>query len=129
MVMHKTFLISVLSSFALYGCNIGKDDESFAYGSNNNPTTQDTDTTQDTGSTEDTGGIEDPIDTGDTAVPEPSGEETEDSLGDENFDNVGDVVLKTDEDGDSIIEIDLSDVSGENNQEQEFYFQYELYNH
>ena len=46
--MHKTLLISILSSFFLYGCNVGKDDNTFAYGTNNG-------SSQDTGSSSDTG--------------------------------------------------------------------------
>lgn len=120
--MHKTLLISILSSFFLYGCNVGKDDNTFAYGTNNG-SSQDTGSSSDTGTTSDTSDTgETTPDTGDTAVVEPSGEDTgEGSLGEENFDEVGDVVIGTDEDGDSIVEVDLSDSSGENNQEQEFY--------
>ena len=119
--MQKTFLITVLSSFALYGCNIGKNDDNFAYGNNTTLPSGDTGTTQDTGTEPiDTSTPQDSGDSGEPAS-EPGGEPSSEELGDDSFDNPGDVVVADDEDGDSIVEVDLSDASGENNQNQEFY--------
>ena len=122
--MHRTFLISILSTFTLYGCNIGKEDNNFAFGNNNNSSSStDTGGGGDTGTTSDTSDTSTQTgDTSDTASTEPSSEDSGSSdLGDDAFDEPGDIVVSEDDDGDSIVTVDLSDESGDSNQGQEFF--------
>lgn len=92
----------------------GKDETSFSWGdganNQNNPVT-DTEDTADTSDTQDTS------ETDETGETNP---DTGEELGVGEFDNPGDVVVEIDED-DGVSEVNLSDIGGESNIDNEFY--------
>ena len=123
--MQSKFIISIVSTLMLFGCNVTKGTDNFAQGSNTT-----------SGNTEDTNS--EPTDEPDSGSPtdepssevsqEPSTEEVSDEPASEpgseeagGFDSPGDVVISEDDDADSVVEVDLTDESGESNTDHEFY--------